>query len=91
MGNTMAKLPTWYRAIAVIVGLITVALAVVVLAFPALGLLTLVFILGFALMVIGIDRVVAGVTGHPFGWMPGFPGAGAGSPSPPSDKLSPPR
>lgn len=69
METTTAKLPGWYRALATVVGLISIALAFVVLAFPGLAVLTLVFLLGFALLVIGIDRVAAGITGHPFGWM----------------------
>ncbi len=70
MQGTPVRLPTWYRALALVVGLIAIGLAFVVLAFPNLALLTLVFLLGFALLVIGIDRVIAGITGHPFGWMP---------------------
>ena len=69
MATGTAKLPTWYRALAVVVGLITIVLGIVVLAFPGLALLTLVFLLAFALLVIGIDRLIAGITGHPFGWM----------------------
>jgi uncharacterized membrane protein HdeD (DUF308 family) len=65
------KLPTWYRSLAVLVGVVSIALAFVVLADPALGLATLVLLLGFALFVIGIDRVVAGVTGHPYGLISG--------------------
>ena len=87
--TSSARLPGWYRAVAVTVGLISIALAFVVLLFPGLALLTLVFLLGFALLVIGIDRVIAGITGHPYGWMPGFtppsaaPGTAPGGPSPP--------
>lgn len=72
------KLPGWYRVLATLVGVVSIVLAIVVLADPALGVLTLVFLLGFALLVIGIDRIAAGITGHPFGWMPGMvPPAGA--------------
>jgi hypothetical protein len=62
-----SKLPDWYRAIAIVVGVLSIALAFVVLAFPGLALLTLVFLLAFALLVIGVDRLLAGVTGHPWG------------------------
>jgi len=64
------KLPGWYRALATLVGVVSIVLAIVVLVDPALGVLTLVFLLGFALLVIGIDRIIAGITGHPFGFMP---------------------
>jgi short repeat uncharacterized protein DUF308 len=88
MQSPQVKLPVWYRILAVIVGLITIGLAFVFLAFPGLALLTVVFLLGFVLLVIGIDRLIAGITGHPFGWMPGrmTPGAGA----PPGFGQSPP-
>ena len=84
------RLPTWYRGLATVVGLISIGLAFVVLAFPGLALLTLVFLLSFALLVIGIDRLAAGITGHPFGFGPAFlnvspppsspPGSGPQSP-----------
>lgn len=88
--SSSVRLPAWYRAIAVVVGLISIALAFIVLLFPGLALLTLVFLLGFALLVIGIDRVIAGLTGHPFGWVP-FVGAGGSTPvTPPSGPAQPP-
>lgn len=65
-----ARLPGWYRALATTVGVVSIGLAFGVLAFPGPAILTWVFLLGFALLVIGIDRVAAGVTGHPFGWLP---------------------
>jgi hypothetical protein len=73
-------------------GIISIALAFVVLAFPALALALVIFLLGFALLVIGIDRLMAGLTGHPFGWMPGMqpptaPGAGV----PPASGGLPPK
>ncbi|MGA8303340.1 MAG: hypothetical protein WA547_04165 [Thermoplasmata archaeon] len=71
MNASSVKLPTWYRSLAVLVGLVSIALAFVVLLDPALGLATLVLLLGFALFIMGIDRVVAGVTGHPYGIMSG--------------------
>lgn len=77
------KLPTWYRTVAIIVGLISIVLAFVVLIYPGLAVLTLIFLLAFALMFIGIDRLIAGVTGQPFGWMPlaAAPLAGPGAPA----------
>ncbi len=78
-----AKLPTWYRAFATFVGLLSIVLALVVLADPVLGVAVLVLLLGFALLVIGIDRLVAGVTGHPFGFAPGLQPL-VGSPPPSS-------
>lgn len=70
MAVSSGRLPGWYRALAILVGLISIALAFVVLIDPALAVATLILLLGFALLVIGIDRLIAGVTGHPYGgWM----------------------
>ena len=63
------KLPMWYRAFAIVVGSISIVLALIVLVDPYLAIWLLIFLLGFALFVIGMDRLVAGITGHPFGWM----------------------
>jgi uncharacterized membrane protein HdeD (DUF308 family) len=91
--NSQAVLPTWYRVVAIVFGLITVGVAGLVLADPGLALAVLIFLLAFALLVMGIDRIIAGVTGHPFGWMPvamrGLTGPGPGS-SPPAGQAPPP-
>jgi len=63
------KLPMWYRAFAVIVGVFSIGLALIVLVEPLLALWLLIFFLALALLLMGIDRLVAGVTGHPFGQM----------------------
>jgi hypothetical protein len=60
-------LPSWYRALAIVVGVISIGLALLVLVDPALGLALLVILLAFALLVIGFDRLIMGVTGHTFG------------------------
>ncbi len=74
MQATSVTLPGWYRAFAIVVGLVSIVLAFVVLVDPALGLATLVLLLAFALIIIGFDRLIAGVTGHPFGGFFGGPG-----------------
>jgi uncharacterized membrane protein HdeD (DUF308 family) len=66
--KTVPTLPTWYRVFAVVVGLVSIALALVVLADPLLAVWVLIFLLAFALLVMGLDRLVAGITGHSFGW-----------------------
>jgi Short repeat of unknown function (DUF308) len=77
-----ATLPGWARALAIVVGVISLILAVVVLAFPSLAILTLVFLLAIAFLFIGIDRLLAGITGHPYYWLgPLMPPSGASSSS----------
>jgi uncharacterized membrane protein HdeD (DUF308 family) len=63
------KLPTWYRAWAVVVGILSIVSAGIVLAFPGLAVWILVFLLAFALIFIGMDRLVVGISGQPFWWV----------------------
>jgi uncharacterized membrane protein HdeD (DUF308 family) len=63
---TKVTLPMWARVLAIVVGIASIVLAFVVLAYPGLAVLTLVFLLALAFLFIGIDRLIAGVTGHPF-------------------------
>jgi uncharacterized membrane protein HdeD (DUF308 family) len=64
-----ATLPGWARALAVVVGIVSIILGIVVLIFPGLAILTLVFLLAIAFLFIGIDRLIAGITGHPYSMM----------------------
>jgi uncharacterized membrane protein HdeD (DUF308 family) len=64
-----ATLPGWARAFAIVVGIIALIAAAVVLLFPGVAILTLVFFLALALLFIGIDRLISGITGHPYSWM----------------------
>ena len=74
------KLPTWYRVLAVIVGVMSIALALIVLVDPLLAVWLLIFFLALALLFMGMDRLIAGITGHPFGqMMPMMPRLGGGS------------
>jgi uncharacterized membrane protein HdeD (DUF308 family) len=60
------KLPGWARVLAVIVGLVTLVAGLLVLVFPALGLLVVVYTLAFALILLGIERLGMGITGHAY-------------------------
>ena len=60
-------MPGWARAFAVVVGLLSVIAGFLVLIFPGLGLLVVVYFLAFALIFLGLERLAAGITGHPFG------------------------
>jgi uncharacterized membrane protein HdeD (DUF308 family) len=90
MVDHQATLPMWARAFAIVVGGISIAAAFIVLLFPGIALLTLVVLLGVALLFIGFDRLVAGISGHPYRWMsvvsvgPAGPAESApGTPRPP--------
>ncbi|HTZ61414.1 MAG TPA: hypothetical protein VMC82_02055 [Thermoplasmata archaeon] len=87
-------LPNWYRGLAIVVGLVSIILAFVVLLDPVLAVATLILLLAFALLIIGIDRLIAGVTGHPFGtFMSGAPrglvNEALGAPPPASPGMPP--
>jgi uncharacterized membrane protein HdeD (DUF308 family) len=64
--GAMAKiLANWVRASMIILGILTIILSIGVLIFPGVALLTLVFLLSFALVWNGLDAVISGVTGAP--------------------------
>lgn len=67
MAAVAMKLPMWYRILAVIVGVVSIALALIVLIEPLLALWLLILFLALALLMMGIDRLVAGISGHPLG------------------------
>jgi uncharacterized membrane protein HdeD (DUF308 family) len=51
----------WVRALRVIVGLIAIAASVVALTFPGLSVITLLFLLSFVLLFLGIARIAHSV------------------------------
>jgi len=78
-----ATLPGWARVLAILVGVVSLILGIVVLVYPGLALLTLVFLLAIAFLFIGIDRLIAGITGHPYYWLtPIAPPSGVQTPAP---------
>jgi hypothetical protein len=84
----------WYRVLAVIVGVLSIGLALIVLVDPLLAVWLLIFFLALALLMIGIDRLVAGISGHPFGQIMLMPvpasGGSAGTPPGPAQPPSKP-
>ncbi|MGA7923484.1 MAG: DUF308 domain-containing protein [Thermoplasmata archaeon] len=58
------RLQGWVRALAIVVGVISIVAGLIVLIFPAIALLTLVLVLGIGLIFIGVERLAAGITGH---------------------------
>lgn len=95
MASPTAVLPTWYRALAIVVGVISIALALVVLVEPVLALWILIYLLALALLVIGMDRLIAGISGHPLGRLTSIglaatSGSGSAGPSDRSSGPMPP-
>ena len=60
------KMPSWARALAVAVGAISLVAGFLVLVFPGLGLLVVVYFLAFALVMLGVDRIAMGISGHTY-------------------------
>ena len=60
------KLPDWARALAVVVGMLSLIAGFFVLVFPGLGVLAVVYLLAFAMMMLGVDRLATGITGQAY-------------------------
>ena len=56
--------PLWLRGVAILVGLLTASLAVLVIFDPSLGKLTLAFVLATIIGIIGVRNFLHGITGH---------------------------
>ncbi len=81
------SLPTWARALAIVAGIFAIIVAILFLIFPGLALATFVLLVGFFLLVFGIERIAAGISGHSLRWAPvGAPQGG----TPPTSGNSPP-
>jgi uncharacterized membrane protein HdeD (DUF308 family) len=65
IGATAKILANWVRGLLVAGGILAIILSVVVLAFPGVAILTLVFLLSIGLTWSGIDAIVAGAEGAP--------------------------
>jgi uncharacterized membrane protein HdeD (DUF308 family) len=55
------KSPGWMRAAQIGLGVIAIILSAYILAFPVLGFVTIVLILGIVLFVVGIERILQGI------------------------------
>ena len=58
------KSPGWMRAVQIGLGIIALILSGYVLAFPAMTFITIVYILGIVLLIVGIERVISGLFEH---------------------------
>ena len=60
-GLMASEFPKWFRAIVVIVGILSIVLSIVIFIFPDVGEATLIFLLAFVLMFNGLARVALGL------------------------------
>ena len=61
------SLPAWARALAVIVGVLSIVAGFLILIYPGLGVLAVVYILAFAMVMLGVERLAMGLTGQTYG------------------------
>ena len=59
--NTSTKSEGWVRAVEIGLGIIVVILAIYALAYPGATFVSLVWILGIILFIVGIDRLITGI------------------------------
>jgi len=93
MAASAAKLPTWYRVLAIIVGVMALVSALIVLTDPLLAVWILILLLALGLLFMGMDRLAAGISGHPIWWVgpmtPPGSGQSTGAAPPPTPPLKP--
>lgn len=65
MATSVPKLPMWYRVLAIIVGVLSIVVALIVLVDPHLAIWLLILLLAVGLLFMGMDRLTAGISGHP--------------------------
>ena len=58
------KSPGWMRAVQIGLGIIALVLSAYVLAYPAITFVTIVYVLGIVLLIVGIERVISGIFEH---------------------------
>ncbi len=61
MTASETKSPFWVRAAQIGLGVIAVIISIYVIAFPALTFVTIVFLIGIILFVVGIERIITGI------------------------------
>jgi len=61
MATTTTKTPGWRRAVQIALGAIAIVLAIYAIVFPGITLVSLVWILAIVFLIVGIERVLAGI------------------------------
>jgi uncharacterized membrane protein HdeD (DUF308 family) len=64
MAGAGKMFPLWLRAASGVVGVLSITLAMIFLAFPALAVGTLILLLSIGLLFVGIEAIAAGVIGR---------------------------
>ncbi|MGD9397011.1 MAG: DUF308 domain-containing protein [Candidatus Thorarchaeota archaeon] len=64
MGAVEDELPIWMRALLIIIGLLTIGLSLLTIAFPGFGFIILAMLISIMLIINGFTRLVSGITGR---------------------------
>ena len=64
IGAVEDGLPTWMRSFLIIIGLVTIGLSLLTIAFPGYGFAILTMLISIMLIINGITRMVSGITGR---------------------------
>ena len=64
MGVIEDGLPTWMRALLIFIGLLTIGLSLLTIAFPGYGFAILTLLVSIMLIINGLTRLVSGITGR---------------------------
>ncbi len=62
METKSVTVPTWSRALRAIFGLIAIVASIFVLALPGIALITLLFLLSFSMLFLGLSRLARGIS-----------------------------
>jgi uncharacterized membrane protein HdeD (DUF308 family) len=81
-------LPSWARALAIVVGVIAIIIAIVFFIYPGIALALFVFLAGVFLLAFGIERIAAGASGHAVRFAP-MPASRPATPTPPGNPPPP--
>ena len=61
MKTSMDKSPGWMRGVQIGLGILVVILSIYALAYPGAAFVSIVFILGIILFIVGIEKIVSGI------------------------------
>jgi uncharacterized membrane protein HdeD (DUF308 family) len=61
MTNISSESPLWLQLLQISVGVVSIILSSIVLAYPSLGVFTVILMLAITLLIVGIERVASGI------------------------------
>ena len=56
-----SKTPAWWRGVAIGLGALTIVLSILVFVHPGITVLSIIFILGIILIIVGIEKIISGI------------------------------